>query len=665
MSRPRELQGRAARGRARASRSARRILPIVWALLALATPGAAQDPHGAVGGAPTDVPAGDGSLEVRVVHPSAPERAAGLDVALYALAPDGTPGLRSGRTGDDGVVRFEGISAASDVVYLVGARYRDIPFGRRAAFAPGQRALEVEIEVNDPIADTGGIRVVESEWRLQWLGAELWVHETHTLDNGSERVVQVPEADRAGSAPAFRGALPEGASGFTPAIGSFSQGLDLSGSDLRFWGPVYPGTQEVRYQYRLPVAGSAEEETLSVRAAWPSGADRLLLWLPEAGPELEAVGRDLEARDPVDRDGETYRVLDAGALEAGDHLELAIRIPPGSHDPSRLGIARADVWVDLDDVAAVVSQEVRLAVTDGNRLVGSPQEPLLRFDLPPGAQLLGASQNANRLGLGAADGVAAPALDLIGPLPPGETSFGFRYRLPVADPDAPLVLPLGWPREVAVANVLIADTGLIVEDERLHRMRPVRSGTRTYIHREGFQIGADESLSIRIARIARPAAPLWASLGSTLVLGLLGAAFVLAPLRSRGPESAASADPDDSAVAREREGVVDSLRDLEHDHETGKISDADYDGLRAQLRGRALELMRLERGGATAAPAPAGSEAGLRPAAAPARFCPACGTAAEEGWRFCAGCGAALPTRSASASPPDAAAADAGAPGDA
>jgi hypothetical protein len=413
---------------------------------------------------------------------------------------------------------------------------------------------------------------------------------------------------------------------------------------------VYPGTQEVRYQYRLPLTDDPDGETLEVRGEWPSGTDDLTLWIPVSGPEVEVVGRDLESRESVERDDLSYRVLDAGSLAEGAHLDLAIRVPPASHDIERLRITRADLWVDLDDVAAVISQEIGLSIADGSRLAGSPEEPLLHFELPPGAQLLGASQNATTIGLGASEADGAAGLDVVGPLTPGETRFGFRYRLPVPDHDGPLTLPVRWPREVDVMNVLVADIGLVVEDSRLHRMRPIRSGTRTYIHREGFQVEPDESLEIHISRIERPVTPLWASLGGTLLLGALGAGFLLQPLRRSDGAAGSDAPVDDSAIAREREGVVESLRDLDHDHETGKISDADYEGLRTQMRARALELMRLERTGTEPAQAPA------QPATrAGALHCTACGARAESAWRFCAGCGAPLATVPANSSEGEAA----------
>ena len=52
--------------------------------------------------------------------------------------------------------------------------------------------------------------------------------------------------------------------------------------------------------------------------------------------------------------------------------------------------------------------------------------------------------------------------------------------------------------------------------------------------------------------------------------------FVAAPLRGAQDVSADNAMELEDAAVHEREAVYASLRDLEHDHETAKISDGDY-----------------------------------------------------------------------------------------
>jgi ribosomal protein L40E len=66
--------------------------------------------------------------------------------------------------------------------------------------------------------------------------------------------------------------------------------------------------------------------------------------------------------------------------------------------------------------------------------------------------------------------------------------------------------------------------------------------------------------------------------------------------------------------------AIDALRELEFDRQTGKISDADYEPLKARYTEQALAVMR----------------------AGDARVCGNCGPRPERDAEFCSKCGAAL-----------------------
>ena len=66
--------------------------------------------------------------------------------------------------------------------------------------------------------------------------------------------------------------------------------------------------------------------------------------------------------------------------------------------------------------------------------------------------------------------------------------------------------------------------------------------------------------------------------------------------------------------------AVDALRELEFDRETGKISDSDYEPLKARYTEQALAVMR----------------------AGTASVCETCGPRPERDAEFCSNCGAAL-----------------------
>jgi ribosomal protein L40E len=66
--------------------------------------------------------------------------------------------------------------------------------------------------------------------------------------------------------------------------------------------------------------------------------------------------------------------------------------------------------------------------------------------------------------------------------------------------------------------------------------------------------------------------------------------------------------------------AVDALRELEFDRETGKISDSDYEPLKARYTAQALAVMR----------------------AGNAAVCEKCGPRPEQGAQFCSKCGSPL-----------------------
>jgi hypothetical protein len=117
-----------------------------------------------------------------------------------------------------------------------------------------------------------------------------------------------------------------------------------------------------------------------------------------------------------------------------------------------------------------------------------------------------------------------------------------------------------------------------------------------------------------------------------LVLALLTAlavgAFVIAPIVSRQTAVVVDVIPGQvlDVEARKRVALA-SLKEVEYDHVAGKLDEADYQALRAQLSHEAMLALR-------AADA-------LRAEATPGGL-HACGFDNPSGSRFCAGCGQRL-----------------------
>ena len=72
--------------------------------------------------------------------------------------------------------------------------------------------------------------------------------------------------------------------------------------------------------------------------------------------------------------------------------------------------------------------------------------------------------------------------------------------------------------------------------------------------------------------------------------------------------------------SREDNGAVDALREIEFDRATGKLSDTDYDELKASYTQKAINAMRASNNS----------------------VCENCGYEAEAGAKFCSRCGQPL-----------------------
>ena len=148
-----------------------------------------------------------------------------------------------------------------------------------------------------------------------------------------------------------------------------------------------------------------------------------------------------------------------------------------------------------------------------------------------------------------------------------------------------------------------------------------------------------------------------------LIVGVLLAAgatyYVLLPILRPPPEPSADTgvsdegdDPDDDMSPRAV--AFRALKEIEFDRATGKLSDTDYESLKAKYTEEALVAMRGEQGAGsreqklkpaprTPLPAPSCSEHGT-PSEVDAVFCPQCGKRLGRAAGYCARCGTGLET---------------------
>ena len=596
-------------------------IALAWILLgSLALPALGQETP--------DVPSGSAKILGRVFHAQTGQAVEGAEVALYALPANAPPGLRRVLSGADGRFVFEDIDSDERTTYLVGARHQGVPYpGARVQFGPGETERTVEVQVTDATSDTALARADELRVRIDWLGGRVQVTETLALSNGGTETIVVPLEARATATPLVRWELPEAAGELTGALGVVPDGLVRDGRQLSWWGPLLPGAHEVEFAYPLPAGpgGAVLDRTL------PPGLPVTVL-APHGGPELVAPG--LRADESVSLLGRTYTPW-RGEPDDG-RLGLALRLPDARVAPDAVSLAEVRIVGELDEAAWSGREEHVLQVSGTSPVVGGEGEPLFVIPLPAAARDV-------RFGVRESSATLVPAPDgglaVLGPLAAGETTLDVSYRLAASEP---FVMQRDFAAHLPLLSIYFADTGrLDLRSDRLHRRRSVRTPDRTYLHLEAFEIAAGERVEVEAHRLPRSRElPQSASL---LAMGLFAAAaifFLVAPLRTPDEPDDAEA-PEAGGARRERDSLYAALADLEHDHETGKVDDADYETMRADLRGRALRLLEQERRTsppATAAP----EEATTTTPADHERFCRACGTETRAGDRFCGQCGKPL-----------------------
>ena len=292
-----------------------------------------------------------------------------------------------------------------------------------------------------------------------------------------------------------------------------------------------------------------------------------------------------------------------------------------------ISLVHSKLWLEFDDAALEVEEQhvLRAGGVEGETpLVAESGAPLLCLALPAGVVGLHFSPTSLAMGL---DPDASGVVAVRGPIPPGDSTLALGYRLPAKG--GALRFERRFPRALPLLSVVVADTGILAETTRLHRLRSIRSEDRHYLQLEGFEIEPEERVVIDLRQLpARRPLPALASTGFAALAAAGAIAFLIAPLRGgRRPEDT----PETRAgrLAAEREVVYASIRDLDEDFETGKLTEQDHAALRGELRVQAVRLLQAERAEHEAVPA----------AAVKATGCPSCGAELPRDARFCPGCG--------------------------
>ena len=117
---------------------------------------------------------------------------------------------------------------------------------------------------------------------------------------------------------------------------------------------------------------------------------------------------------------------------------------------------------------------------------------------------------------------------------------------------------------------------------------------------------------------------------------------ILQPAWAASLEAAAADDGEDYGEDVSPTAVaLRALKEIEFDRATGKLSDGDYESLKARYTAEAVAVMR-EEAGATATPARSAPRSPPVLSGLPVATCPVHGAPKEPGAEFCSACGRRL-----------------------
>ena len=320
----------------------------------------------------------------------------------------------------------------------------------------------------------------------------------------------------------------------------------------------------------------------------------------------------------------TVSTVDADRVETVD-----IEIYDASNDPSSVSVEREQWVVEREAGVYRMRQTVSIRNSAQRVVIVEPEaKAALRIGLARGAGPVRTPLGPLPAGID----VVRDLLELRGPIYPGERDYSFLYDIgPATEPGgAPRALDteLRIPADIPELNLFVKDFGIEVGAGGLHASRPARERDVFYLSFVGFDLAAGSVVPLRVKPLPpRQALPRSIQVAGVATLAGLLAWFVAAPFRSsRVPGHAPG--PEADAASTRSAALRTALADLEHDFETGKLSDEDRNRLQKDLEA----VHQVDAGFGKTREREAGAAAGR---------C-GCGRRAEPGDRFCAACGSSL-----------------------
>lgn len=429
------------------------------------------------------------------------------------------------------------------------------------------------------------------------------------------------------------------------------------------------------------VPGGAPAPTLEdfeVRLFAFENQDRVGEWRTLSGPDGSFRFEQLATRPTLKY---IVSVMYQSAVYLGESLSFAdgarqltgeVKVFGSTFAPGPLELDSQHFIVESDAASGAVRVTEVIAFNNpGEQTLVGGEESTTTFslDIPAGYTNLEVLQGL----LPSQVAMAEKSLAITGPFYPGVTQVVFSYTL---GSEVSKVIRRRFPVPVKEVDVFVRPDGPAILSPQLAKGEPLKLQDTNFLRYTGsgmpsggglsFQIGGVEGESSSTAQL-----PGYAIAG-VIILGTLLA--VLAPFFRRGRSAYPAQAPISAraqAVAdliRERDRQLAAVKEAEYDFQTNKLTQADFEGLRARHRALAIEAMKKlaevegnapvrqeylsdgraatdgsDLGSPSSKPAPEPVLASEAPGdAKPLKFCTACGVAIQPGDKFCGSCGATL-----------------------
>lgn len=556
------------------------------------------------------------TISGKTIHAATGKPIEGVHVVLYSMDTSGDPSHSEIESDGEGSFLFENISSSPSVSYLLGARYKGIPFpGARVSFESGKRDAYVEITVSDTRPDPSGLGTEEITFRFDWQGRQLIVAQEIRLINPHSETLFIDEDDRETTPSLFQVPLPPNAQTLSFPFGVDPEGVQRGVDHLRYYGPIYPGDQIFRFSFVV------REKEGEIKLGLPLVASARVITIlnPEKGPELKT---SLISSEVLERDGRSYEVY-RFKPRSENTIQLDFSLPNAVPQPDRVHVKTGRWIVERDPVITSFNEEYKIQVS-GNESVYEPSGgALVKVDLPEKAQNIRFLSEGTETEL-RADVDGGLALD--GPLHPGETVLSLQYEIPTEGNSSRVVREIF--SAIETLEVFVVDDGQThAYSPQLHRRRPVKTANRNYISLESFSVKSGQVVELHMTSLKIPEGIPKGLFFTVLLSGTLGIIFLMSSPLLTGKATLPSLT--ESAIEREQIALLASLRDLEHDFETGKISSDDHRQLRDALRYRTSQTY---------------AEPSIGHDEKPSQVCGRCRNIPPNEALFCPQCGAQLIT---------------------